>query len=99
MATGQGTINVTLGGDYTISTYSTLTIPVGASIDIYVYPLGAPSGTTGVFNPTECAILKNLVSVSVLTNDGAGNVTVSAASPGLRLIGTLTCRYVWADYP
>ena len=96
MATGQGTVVFDFGSGAGTNIVSTVVSDsaIGASSKVEIYLMGTDS--TATHNSYEHAILPLDLALSCISITAASGFTAQAATT-LRLTGTITARYVWAD--
>ena len=96
MANGQGTVIFDFGsapGTNVVTTPVT-DAAIGASSKVEIYLMGLDS--TGTHNAYEHSILPLDLALSCISRTGGVGFTAQAATT-LRLTGTISARYVWAD--
>lgn len=97
MATGQGTVTFDFGsapGTNIVQTAVTGQTSIGSTSKVEIYLMGTDS--TATHNAYEHALLPLDLALSCVSVTAGTGFTAQAASR-LRLTGTFTARYVWAD--
>jgi hypothetical protein len=96
MANGQGTLTFNFGaapGTNVVST-AVADVAVGAASNVEIYMMGLDS--TATHNAIEHQLLPLDLALSCISRTAGVGFTAQAATR-LRLTGTFTARYVWAD--
>jgi hypothetical protein len=96
MATAQGTVILDFGSapGTNITTTAVSSATIGASSKVEIYLMGTDS--TATHNAFEHSILPLDLALSCISVTAGVGFTAQAAST-LRLTGTFTARWVWAD--
>jgi hypothetical protein len=97
MATGQGNVIFNFGaapGTNLVQTAVTGQASIGAGSKVEIYLMGTDS--TATHNSYEHALLPLDLALSCVAVSAGAGFTAQAASR-LRLTGTFTARFVWAD--
>lgn len=97
MASGQGTVTFDFGSTPGTNVVSTVVsdVAIGATSKVEIYLMGTDS--TATHNTIEHQLLPlGGLSLSCISRSAGVGFTAQAASM-LRLTGTFTARYVWAD--
>ena len=96
MATGQGTLTFNFGAapGTNIVTTSVSDTGITATSKVEIYLMGTDS--TATHNSYEHSILPLDLALSCIARNAGVGFTAQAATT-LRLTGTISARYVWAD--
>ena len=97
MASGQGTIVFNFGsapGTNVVTTVVTGQTSIGSTSKVEIYLMGTDS--TATHNAYEHSLLPLDLALSCITVTAGAGFTGQAATT-LRLSGTITARFVWAD--